>query len=185
VLTPTARPLEQLAVDPDARSGHPGETRRPSSATTGRRPGGAAPRLRPYLERQKKPRAFLLVDQFEELFTLCKDEAARAAFIGGLLAAAEGGSATVVVTLRADFYHHCLRYPGLRDALQQRQLIIGAMDEAELRAAVASSRRRAPATSWSRGWPTRSSATPGTRRARCRCCPTPCWRRGGGARGGG
>ena len=32
-------------------------------------------------------RLLLLVDQFEELFTLCKDEKERAAYIGALLAA--------------------------------------------------------------------------------------------------
>ena len=136
VLTPTDRPLEQLALTLTRDLDTVGETRA-IIRDLAEDPAALHLYLRKYLERQKKPRAFLLVDQFEELFTLCKDEAARVAFIGGLLAAAEGGSATVVLTLRADFYHHCLRYPGLRDALQQRQLIIGAMDEAELRAAVA------------------------------------------------
>ena len=136
VLTPTDRPLEQLALTLTRDLDTVGETRA-IIRDLAEDPAALHLYLRKYLERQKKPRAFLLVDQFEELFTLCKDEAARGAFIGGLLAVAGGGSATVVLTLRADFYHHCLRYPGLRDALQQRQLIIGAMDEAELRAAVA------------------------------------------------
>ncbi|MBP6015160.1 MAG: ATP-binding protein [Candidatus Promineofilum sp.] len=134
-LTPTDRPLEQLALALTGDLNTAGETLA-IIRDLRESPESAHLYIRKYLERQRKPRAFLLVDQFEELFTLCKDEPERAAFIDGLLAAAGGGATTVVLTLRADFYHHCLRYPGLRDALQQRQQLIGAMDEVELREAV-------------------------------------------------
>jgi hypothetical protein len=53
-------------------------------------------------------RLLLVVDQFGELFTLCKDPSERSAFIDNLLTAAvPDGATTVVLTLRADFYAHC------------------------------------------------------------------------------
>ena len=82
-------------------------------------------------------RLLLLVDQFEELFTLCKDEGEQQAFVDNLLhAATDDGIVTLVLTLRADFYHHCARFPALRTALERQQKYIGAMTRDELRRAI-------------------------------------------------
>jgi WD40 repeat protein/transcriptional regulator with XRE-family HTH domain len=80
----------------------------------------------------------LVVDQFEEVFTLCRDESARAAFIEQLLALANEPNGTVAVTLalRADFYSHCAQYPQLRQAIATQQEYIGQMSPAELRRAI-------------------------------------------------
>jgi len=68
----------------------------------------------------------LIVDQFEEVFTLCEDEPEREAFVRALLAAAhEAGRTRVVIGLRADFYAHCARLPELVSALQDAQLLVG------------------------------------------------------------
>ena len=86
----------------------------------------------------------LVVDQFEELFALCRSEEARAAFIGNLLTAASeaDGPVIVVITLRADFYAHCANYPELREALAKHQEYIGAMNAEELRRAIEEPARR-------------------------------------------
>jgi class 3 adenylate cyclase/WD40 repeat protein len=76
----------------------------------------------------------LVVDQFEEVFTLCRDEEERRAFIDALLDAAAG--ARVIIVLRADFYGHCAAYPRLVSALEERQSIVGPMTEEELRRAI-------------------------------------------------
>ena len=80
----------------------------------------------------------LIVDQFEELFTLCRDAITRKAFIDNLLAAAFEGNKLirVVITLRADFYEYCAGYETLRKALEQNQRYIGRMQPSELRSAV-------------------------------------------------
>jgi hypothetical protein len=54
------------------------------------------------------PRLLLIADQFEEAFTLCADDAARRAYLDTLLAIAETPWATVLFTLRADFYRRVL-----------------------------------------------------------------------------
>jgi len=79
--------------------------------------------------------SLLVVDQLEEVFTLCRDEVERSAFIDLLLDRAAGG-ARVIVALRADFYGHCAAYPRLAAALEERQALVGPMSEEELRRAI-------------------------------------------------
>lgn len=81
----------------------------------------------------------LVVDQFEELFTLCRDEFEREAFIDNLLTAAQpdsGGQLTLVLAIRADFYAHLAQYPELREAVARNQEYIGPMSAEELRRAI-------------------------------------------------
>jgi hypothetical protein len=78
----------------------------------------------------------LVIDQFEELFTLCRDETERRAFVANLMYAAQHTSTTIVLTLRADFYDHCAPYDDLRNALADHQAYIGPMNAAELRQAI-------------------------------------------------
>ena len=83
-------------------------------------------------------RPVLMVDQFEETFTLSDDETRRALFVAALHAACTGeGQALVVLGVRADFYGSCLDFRELAEALQDRQMVLGAMTVAELRDAVA------------------------------------------------
>jgi WD40 repeat protein len=79
--------------------------------------------------------SLLIVDQFEEVFTLCRDDEERRQFIDALLDAAAGG-VRVVVVLRADFYGHCATYPRLASALEEDQALVGPMTEEELRRAI-------------------------------------------------
>ena len=73
-----------------------------------------------------------VVDQFEELFTLCKDEKQRAgSFIEELLRLAN--SNRVVLTMRADFWGECASYPALKERMQARQELIAPMTTSELR----------------------------------------------------
>ncbi|GLF97937.1 nSTAND1 domain-containing NTPase [Streptomyces yaizuensis] len=80
---------------------------------------------------------FLVVDQFEEVFTLCRDTAERAAFIDRLVAARDPDSRLrVVIAVRADFYARCAEHRALADALSDAALLVGPMTPAELRQAV-------------------------------------------------
>ncbi|MFD7379755.1 nSTAND1 domain-containing NTPase [Streptomyces mirabilis] len=80
---------------------------------------------------------WLLVDQFEELYTLCHDPDERDQFIDRLLTATEVGSRLrVVIAVRADFLGRCAEHPGLTAALQDRTVLVGPMSRDELREAV-------------------------------------------------
>ncbi|MEV6563106.1 nSTAND1 domain-containing NTPase [Streptomyces kronopolitis] len=87
-------------------------------------------------------RPVLVVDQFEETFTLCSDEASRRTFLALLHAACtpaapdEPAPVLVVLGIRADFYERCLGHPELADALQHRHMVLGPLTAAELREAV-------------------------------------------------
>jgi WD40 repeat protein/DNA-binding SARP family transcriptional activator/tRNA A-37 threonylcarbamoyl transferase component Bud32 len=80
----------------------------------------------------------LVVDQFEELFTLVEDEARRARFLASLHAAASdpGSRVRVVLTLRADFYDRPLAYPGFGELLGARTQALTPLSAAELEQAV-------------------------------------------------
>ncbi|MGW3123707.1 nSTAND1 domain-containing NTPase [Streptomyces sp. NPDC001107] len=80
---------------------------------------------------------WLIVDQFEELYTLCPDPAERDQFIDRLLAATEITSRLrVVIAVRADFLGHCAEHPALTAALQDATVLVGPMSRDELREAV-------------------------------------------------
>ncbi|MEW2521031.1 nSTAND1 domain-containing NTPase [Actinacidiphila alni] len=79
----------------------------------------------------------VVVDQFEEIFTLCHDPVERDRFVGLLLGALDEGSRLrVVIAVRADFYGRCAEHPALAAALQDANLLVGPMGAAELREAV-------------------------------------------------
>ncbi|MFD3313495.1 hypothetical protein [Streptomyces sp. NPDC058694] len=81
-----------------------------------------------------EPESWVVVDQFEEVFTLCRDRAERDRFIDLLLAAREPDSRLrVVVAVRADFYARCAEHRGLADALFGAALLVGSMTADELR----------------------------------------------------
>jgi WD40 repeat protein/DNA-binding SARP family transcriptional activator/ABC-type dipeptide/oligopeptide/nickel transport system ATPase subunit len=82
-------------------------------------------------------RFVLAVDQFEETFTVCRDEQERAAFVAGLARAASGESGgVVVVAVRADFYGRCAEYPELSRLLSSNHVLVGPMQPEELRRAI-------------------------------------------------
>ena len=83
----------------------------------------------------------IVVDQLEELFTLCADEQERRVFIDWLWRLSKPSTderplALVVCGLRADFYAECANYPQLREALQAGQTLVGPMSLAEIREAI-------------------------------------------------
>ena len=66
-------------------------------------------------------RVLIVVDQFEEVFTLCHDDAEREPFVDALLHASSvvGGQTVVVVTMRADFFGRCATLPVPRRATRR------------------------------------------------------------------
>lgn len=133
VLTPGAEPLQELAAALATPAGVPAPAlhaelvRDPGSGAVAARQAGQGVR-----------RLVLVVDQFEEVFTLCRDERTRRAFLDCLLAIAAGSTdrVRVVLGVRADFYPHCARHPGLVAAMHGRQLLVGPLDAGDLRAVV-------------------------------------------------
>ena len=137
ICTPTAHPLESLATTLTR------ETNSVTATANLRNDLGNDPRSLQVFANEKmslgnEARLLLVVDQFEEVFALCRSEEERASFIENLLTASSetGGRVMVVITLRADFYDACASYPRLREALARNQEYIGAMNDEEIRRAI-------------------------------------------------
>jgi WD40 repeat protein/transcriptional regulator with XRE-family HTH domain len=84
-------------------------------------------------ETERKP-SVVIVDQFEAVFTQCRDETDQSEFVSDLTALAS--TSVVVLSMRADYYERALRYPALAQALQTRQVLLGAMTASQVRSAV-------------------------------------------------
>ncbi|MFE9687353.1 PQQ-binding-like beta-propeller repeat protein [Streptomyces sp. NPDC006285] len=105
--------------------------------TPGERPARShAPLLTPAIPRDGSTVAdtFVIVDQFEEVFTLCHDAAERARFVDLLLTARQPESRLrVLLAVRGDFYGRCAEHRDLADALRDANLLAGGMSPTELR----------------------------------------------------
>jgi WD40 repeat protein/DNA-binding SARP family transcriptional activator len=83
-------------------------------------------------------RRVVVVDQFEEIFTACEDEAERAAFLDAITEAAlhPEGKATIVLAMRADYYGRCAEHDALASLVAGKQIMVGPMKAKELRRAI-------------------------------------------------
>jgi WD40 repeat protein/class 3 adenylate cyclase len=86
----------------------------------------------------------VLIDQFEEVFTLVEDEAERTHFLEGLEAAATDPQARlrIVITLRADFYDRPLLYRGFAELLRSRVEVVVPLSPEELERTISEPARR-------------------------------------------
>ncbi|MDX3520106.1 helix-turn-helix domain-containing protein [Streptomyces scabiei] len=83
------------------------------------------------------PECWVVVDQFEEVFTLCRERAERDRFLDLLLAARDPGSRLrVLIAVRSDFYARCAEHPRLAEALHGSGLLVGPLTADGLREAV-------------------------------------------------
>ncbi|MFN8623278.1 MAG: TIR domain-containing protein [Chloroflexota bacterium] len=79
-----------------------------------------------------------VVDQAEELFTLCHDEAERRAVIDNLTYASSvpGGRTVVVLAMRADFYARAAAYPDLAAQISRSQHLVAPLTPDGIRDAI-------------------------------------------------
>jgi DNA-binding SARP family transcriptional activator/WD40 repeat protein len=90
-------------------------------------------------------RLVMAVDQFEEVFVACRDEAERSEFVDALVDAARRNDrrVLVVVAVRADYYGACAAYPQLASLLGASQVLVGPMRREELARAIEGPAHRA------------------------------------------
>ncbi|NUP00380.1 MAG: hypothetical protein HOW59_20880 [Nonomuraea sp.] len=135
LFTPTDRPLAALTGNLAAGVGLT-----PEQVAAG--PQECAATLRRALRDRDAARAVVIVDQLEELFTLCADESERRRFVELICGLADPGpagepsAALVVCGVRSDFYTSCADHPRLRSALRDGQVFAGPMSQDELREAI-------------------------------------------------
>ena len=135
-LSPGAHPLEECAAHLAALTGMS-----PGSVHTELRTDPGSLHLMALLAMTGRPPGadlVVVVDQFEEVFTLCQDPEERAQFLRVLRTAADtpNSRTRIVVGVRADFYGRCVQHPELLEALRTAQVPVGPMNTEELRSAV-------------------------------------------------
>jgi energy-coupling factor transporter ATP-binding protein EcfA2 len=126
-ITPGTNPLETLqSLIPGL---YMGDVIEPSEA--------AHAGCRPFIPGEEK--ILLVVDQFEEVFTLCRDRLEQSQFIQTLFDWADGekARARIVVTMRADFVDACLAHAVLTRAIEADAVWLGPLEGENLEAAIA------------------------------------------------
>ncbi len=112
VITPTADPLKAL----------------------GTLIGMPAAQLSDFIKQAPTERLVLVIDQFEEIFTLCKNDAQREQFFELLLTAVEqtDNPFSLIIVMRADFLDKCSHHVELAKKIQAHQIIVTPMTQTEL-----------------------------------------------------
>ncbi len=95
-------------------------------------------RLREVIESRGEPGAVLIIDQFEEVFTLCQDAGLRNAFEENLVRFLQPGGPRriLILTMRSDFNRSMSNLPRLQPLFQQAQEAPTALTPGELRDAI-------------------------------------------------
>ena len=98
-------------------------------------------RLSALLDRSGGPPVVVVVDQFEEVFTLCNNPEASKAFLDNLvnLVRTNDGAPPrnrVILTMRSDFEIHVLKYKDLRALFDGGRVTVTPMEREELREAI-------------------------------------------------
>jgi uncharacterized protein YjbI with pentapeptide repeats len=97
--------------------------------------------LRRLVETSKAPRVVLVIDQFEESFTLCQNLEEREQFFACLIGALEiaADKFCLAIAMRADFFGKCVEreYGGLSKRIAAHLMAVTPMNDDELREAIA------------------------------------------------
>jgi DNA-binding CsgD family transcriptional regulator len=126
VLRPGEHPLDALgrALRAAMRDADPVDDEHPAEEWLDRLPTGG--------------RLVVIVDQFEEAYTVCRDAQERAQFLDRLaaLARAAGRRALVVVAIRSEFYGRCAEHREIADLASTSTVLLGPMSADELTRAI-------------------------------------------------
>lgn len=93
--------------------------------------------LTKYFTEKVDTRLLLIINQFEEIYSLCEDVKQREFFLEELLEALRKlPNLKIVITLRADFIQEAIAYRPLADALQYADIKVSPMNRQELKEAI-------------------------------------------------
>ena len=141
-LLPGAHPFEELeaallALTPDRSAD--------VSAALGREEDRLVEAAERLLEADPDAKLLVVLDQFEELFTMVSNAETREAFLEMLETAATDPDSRVriMLTLRADFYDRPLRYPGFSKLVEDGTVAVHPLTAEEMRSAIAEPARAA------------------------------------------
>jgi WD40 repeat protein/serine/threonine protein kinase len=143
LFSPTTQPLTELA---NAMSSLPGAPKQTASLLDLQRRGSET--LHDFAVSLGHERIFLIIDQFEELFTLSENNVEREIFIENLLYAVDQveGPISVILTMRSDFLGQCTAWPDLNSFVSEHLIQVEPMSRDDLLRAVVEPARLAGLT---------------------------------------
>lgn len=146
MITPTEYPFKSLAnafVNPDASPVDRAEQLRRAELLLQEGGSGFSQLIRASLmsEANKQARLVLIIDQFEEVFTLCQGphaEHERHRFFNCLLAGLRevGDRFNVVIVLRADFFNKCSFYRALSEQMEANLVMVTPLTYEQIKASI-------------------------------------------------
>lgn len=96
--------------------------------------------LRRLVQSSNAPKTILVIDQFEEVFTLCSDQKEREEFFKCVLGTSEQlpDKVCLILTMRADFFGKCVEqeYSGLAKKIQKHLIFVTPMNQEQLKDAI-------------------------------------------------
>lgn len=145
VMTPTEHPLKSLAnafINPETTAVDRAEQLRRAEVFLQEGTSGLTQLIRASLiAENKSTRMVLIIDQFEEIFTLCQGPNAehdRTRFFNCLLSALRDvrDQFSLVIVLRADFFNKCLLYKGLAEQIEQHLVMVTPLSYEQIKASI-------------------------------------------------
>lgn len=145
VITPTEHPFKSLAnafVNPEMSAVDRAEQLRRAETFLQEGGSGLTQLIRASLIAQNRnTRMVLIIDQFEEIFTLCQGlnaERDRHRFFHALLAALRDLSDqfSLVIVLRADFFSKCSFYKGLIEQIERQLVMVTPLTYDQIKASI-------------------------------------------------
>ncbi|NET17575.1 MAG: WD40 repeat domain-containing protein, partial [Okeania sp. SIO1H6] len=93
-----------------------------------------------FIEQAEAERIIMVIDQFEESFTLCETQEKRLEFFNCFLDALEKqgkeNKFCLILGMRADFLDQCSKYPGLATQIKEHQLLVTPLEKEEIEEAI-------------------------------------------------
>ncbi|MGD1805881.1 eIF2A-related protein [Dapis sp. BLCC M126] len=123
--TPTSTPLENLqqAINIEEE-----------------KPENLSEKLIDFIQSAEAERVIMVIDQFEESFTLCETHKKRQKFFDCFLAAignkAIQNNFCLILGMRADFLDQCSKYPGLATQIKDNQFLVTPLEKEEIEEAI-------------------------------------------------
>ncbi|WP_210407293.1 caspase family protein, partial [Hydrocoleum sp. CS-953] len=135
--TPTSTPLENLQqainleIDIDIHIDIEAEKEKPENLTE---------KLIDFIQSAETERVIIVIDQFEESFTLCETDKKRQEFFNCFLEALANetiqNKLCLILGMRADFLDQCSKYPGLATQIKEHQFLVTPLEKEEIEEAI-------------------------------------------------
>jgi len=93
-----------------------------------------------FINQAEAEKVVMVIDQFEESFTLCETHEKRQEFFDCFLAAIENKAIQnkfcLILGMRADFLDQCSKYPGLATQIKEHQFLVTPLEKEEIEEAI-------------------------------------------------